>query len=102
VSTDEVYGNIPSWDETAWLAPGSPHAAAKALYGDGRNVRGRVHVDDHCRGIHLMLDRLDDTRLSGLGYAPWIPLGQGPADTVRWYADNRDGWEPLKRGGRQE
>jgi dTDP-glucose 4,6-dehydratase len=118
------------------------------LYGDGRNVRGRVHVDDHCRGIHLVLEqgrpgcvhhisrdaepsnlelarvlldrcgagwdmvrqvadrkghdfryRLDDTRLRGLGCAPQIPLSQGLADTVRWYADNRDWWEPLKRGG---
>jgi len=26
------------------------------LYGDGRNVRGWVHVDDHCRGIQLVLE----------------------------------------------
>ncbi|MFR9787144.1 dTDP-glucose 4,6-dehydratase [Streptomyces sp. MB22_4] len=26
------------------------------LYGDGRNVREWLHVDDHCRGIHLVLD----------------------------------------------
>jgi len=25
------------------------------LYGDGRNVRGWIHVDDHCRGIQLVL-----------------------------------------------
>ncbi|WP_435974237.1 dTDP-glucose 4,6-dehydratase [Streptomyces sp. Qhu_M48] len=25
------------------------------LYGDGRNVREWLHVDDHCRGIHLVL-----------------------------------------------
>ena len=25
------------------------------LYGDGRNVRDWLHVDDHCRGIHLVL-----------------------------------------------
>ncbi len=25
------------------------------LYGDGRNVREWVHVEDHCRGIHLVL-----------------------------------------------
>ena len=24
------------------------------LYGDGRNVRGWIHVDDHCRGIQLV------------------------------------------------
>ncbi|MEU5099283.1 dTDP-glucose 4,6-dehydratase [Streptomyces sp. NPDC020996] len=27
------------------------------LYGDGRNIREWLHVDDHCRGIHLVLDR---------------------------------------------
>jgi dTDP-glucose 4,6-dehydratase len=26
------------------------------LYGDGGNVRGWVHVDDHCRGIQLVLE----------------------------------------------
>ncbi len=27
------------------------------LYGDGKNVRGWIHVDDHCRGIQLVLER---------------------------------------------
>ncbi len=27
------------------------------LYGDGLNVRDWLHVDDHCRGIHLVLDQ---------------------------------------------
>ena len=27
------------------------------LYGDGKNVRGWVHVDDHCRGIQLALEK---------------------------------------------
>jgi dTDP-glucose 4,6-dehydratase len=27
------------------------------LYGDGLNVRGWVHVDDHCRGVQLVLER---------------------------------------------
>ncbi len=27
------------------------------LYGDGQNVRGWVHVDDHCRGIQLVLEK---------------------------------------------
>jgi dTDP-glucose 4,6-dehydratase len=27
------------------------------LYGDGKNVRSWVHVEDHCRGIQLVLDR---------------------------------------------
>jgi dTDP-glucose 4,6-dehydratase len=27
------------------------------LYGDGLNVRDWLHVDDHCRGIHVVLER---------------------------------------------
>jgi dTDP-glucose 4,6-dehydratase len=27
------------------------------LYGDGGNIRQWVHVDDHCRGVQLVLDR---------------------------------------------
>jgi dTDP-glucose 4,6-dehydratase len=27
------------------------------VYGDGRNVRGWIHVADHCRGIQLVLER---------------------------------------------
>lgn len=109
VSTDEVYGCVPTGSsaEDAPLAPNSPYAAAKAggdlmarayartyglnvsitrccnnygpyqfpekliplfvthlldgrqvpLYGEGSNIRGWVHVDDHCRGIQLVLER---------------------------------------------
>lgn len=116
------------------------------LFGDGRNVRGWVHVDDHCRGIQLVLERgeaghvyhisgdvelsnrgltqavldccgagwhlvewvadrkghdlrysLDDSLLRGMGYAPGIPFSEGLRETVRWYQENRDWWEPLKR-----
>jgi dTDP-glucose 4,6-dehydratase len=27
------------------------------LYGDGGNIRGWIHADDHCRGIQLVLER---------------------------------------------
>ena len=116
------------------------------LYGDGGNVRGWIHVDDHCRGIQLVLERgrpgetyhingdaeltnltltaalleccgagwdmvtrvpdrkghdrrysLDDSALRAMGYAPRVPFRQGLEATVRWYADNRSWWEPLKR-----
>jgi len=115
VSTDEVYGSLPSgsWTEDAMLAPNSPYAAAKAggdlmarayarthglavtitrccnnygpyqfpekviplfvtnlldglkvpLYGDGGNVRGWIHVDDHCRGIQRVLEQGDPGRV---------------------------------------
>ncbi|HEX2300312.1 MAG TPA: dTDP-glucose 4,6-dehydratase [Pseudonocardiaceae bacterium] len=31
-----------------------------------------------------------------LGYTPQVDFVQGLADTVRWYAERRDWWEPLK------
>ncbi len=117
------------------------------LYGEGANVRDWLHVDDHCRAVHLVLERgragevynigggtelsnrdltvrllrlcgagwdrvrLVEDRLghdlrysvsiakisSELGYAPQIAFDVGLADTVAWYAENRDWWEPLKQ-----
>ncbi len=116
------------------------------LYGDGLNIRDWLHVDDHCRGIALVLtggrpgetynigggteltnkeltglllsatgrdwtavvpveDRkghdlrysVDITKISTeLGYFPQVPFEKGLAETVEWYRDNRDWWEPLK------
>ena len=34
-----------------------------------------------------------------MGYAPRVPFRPGLEATVRWYADNRAWWEPLKRHG---
>ena len=115
------------------------------LYGDGLNVRDWLHVDDHCRGIQLVLDggragevynigggtelsnrelterllatcgadwarvrqvadrlghdrrySVDITKISEeLGYRPQVPFEQGLTDTVQWYRDHRDWWEPL-------
>jgi len=40
---------------------------------------------------------LDITKISTeLGYAPQVSLDEGLAATVRWYAENRDWWQPLK------
>ena len=33
------------------------HGLKVPLYGDGLNIRGWIHVDDHCRGIQLVLER---------------------------------------------
>ncbi|CAD5931305.1 dTDP-glucose 4,6-dehydratase [Streptomyces cyaneofuscatus] len=37
------------------------------LYGDGRNVREWLHVDDHCRAIALVLDRGRAGRIYNIG-----------------------------------
>ena len=110
ISTDEVYGSIPSNSsvaEDAKLAPNNPYAASKAaadmlirvayqtygqrvniirscnnygsyqfpeklipviinnalqgkelpIYGDGKNIRDWIHVEDHCRAIDLVLHK---------------------------------------------
>jgi dTDP-glucose 4,6-dehydratase len=108
VSTDEVYGAIPtgSWEEDEPLKPNSPYSASKAgadllvqaygktygmnvgitrccnnyglrqfpekiiplfvsnlidgkrvpIYGDGKQIREWIHVDDHCRGVAAVLE----------------------------------------------
>ena len=117
------------------------------VYGDGRQTRDWLHVDDHCAGIELVLregepggvynvgggeevenrdltarileltgadeslvrhvedrpghDRrysLDTTRLRSLGWTPLRTLADGLPETVAWYRDNRDWWEPIKSG----
>ena len=37
------------------------------LYGDGRNVRDWLHVDDHCRAIDLLIDRGDNGEVYNIG-----------------------------------
>lgn len=40
---------------------------------------------------------LDDSKLRALGYAPRVVFEDGLAETVHWYAEHRDWWEPLKK-----
>jgi dTDP-glucose 4,6-dehydratase len=40
---------------------------------------------------------LDSTKIrKGLGWEPTVAFSEGLAATVRWYADNRAWWEPLR------
>ena len=40
---------------------------------------------------------VDHSKISDeLGYQPQVPFDQGLADTITWYRENRDWWEPLK------
>jgi dTDP-glucose 4,6-dehydratase len=42
---------------------------------------------------------LDDSALRAIGCKPRIAFAEGLAATVRWYTENREWWEPLKRLG---
>jgi dTDP-glucose 4,6-dehydratase len=117
------------------------------LYGDGRQRRDWLHVDDHCAAIELVLRRgdvgevfnvgasverenvdianriikltgadpdllrhvadrpghdrrysLDSSKIGRLGWSPKRDFGEGLPDTVAWYRDNREWWEPIKSG----
>jgi dTDP-glucose 4,6-dehydratase len=117
------------------------------VYGDGKQRREWLHVEDHCAGIELALrkgetgnvynvggqerenmdvvrrilsltgaspdlvrhvadrpghDRrysVDSTKLSALGWRPRHSFDAGGLEeTVGWYRDNRDWWEPIKSG----
>jgi len=53
------------------------------------------HVAD--RKGHDRRYSVDCTKIrEELGYRPRVAFDEGLADTVRWYADNRAWWEPLK------
>jgi dTDP-glucose 4,6-dehydratase len=45
----------------------------------------------HDRRYSLSIQKISEE----LGYAPSIPLERGLADTVTWYREHRDWWEPL-------
>jgi len=117
------------------------------VYGDGRQRREWLHVDDHCAGIELALrkgqaghaynisgqerenmdvvrrildltgasadlvrhvedrpghDRryaVDSTKLQNLGWRPEHSFDSGGLEeTVDWYRENREWWEPIKSG----
>ncbi|MFL5953940.1 MAG: dTDP-glucose 4,6-dehydratase [Gaiellaceae bacterium] len=117
------------------------------VYGDGRQRREWLHVEDHCAGIEAVLrkgtagevynvggqerenmdvvrrildltgaspdlvrhvadrpghDRrysVDSTKLRGLGWSPQHSFDAGGLEeTVDWYRENREWWEPIKSG----
>jgi dTDP-glucose 4,6-dehydratase len=117
------------------------------VYGDGKQRREWLHVEDHCAGIELALrkgeagnvynvggqerenmdvvrrildltggspdlvrhvadrpghDRrysVDSSKLSGLGWQPKHSFDSGGLEeTVGWYREHRDWWEPIKSG----
>ena len=115
------------------------------LYGDGGNVRDWIHVEDHNRAAHLVLERgevgevynigahneitnrdltyrllelcgrdesfiepvadrlghdrrysVNIDKITALGWKLERSFDDSLAETVQWYRDRRDWWEPLK------
>jgi len=57
---------------------------------------GRVRAVEDRKG-HDRRYSVDITKISEeLGYQPLVDFGAGLEQTVRWYRENRDWWEPLK------
>jgi dTDP-glucose 4,6-dehydratase len=54
------------------------------------------HVDD--RPGHDRRYSLDTAKLRALGWQPQRTLEDGLPETVEWYRQNRDWWEPIKSG----
>jgi len=60
----------------------------------GRDASLKTIVPD--RPGHDRRYLLDSSKLRALGWSDEIGWEDGLAETVRWYADNRDWWEPLR------
>jgi dTDP-glucose 4,6-dehydratase len=59
------------------------------------------HVED--RAGHDRRYALDDAKLRALGWSPRHSFGEtGLTDTVAWYRERRDWWEPIKSGEYRE
>jgi dTDP-glucose 4,6-dehydratase len=54
------------------------------------------HVTD--RQGHDRRYSLDTSRLRALGWRPEVDFEQGLRETIQWYRDNRQWWEPIKSG----
>lgn len=119
------------------------------VYGDGMQIRDWLHVDDHCRGIDVVLDKgvpgeiyniganhvpehpnlevtkvildelgadasmiehvadrpghdrryaVDTAKLEKLGWKSQVPFDEGVRQTVQWYKDHPDWWQPIVSG----
>jgi dTDP-glucose 4,6-dehydratase len=69
---------------------------AKLLEATGRDWSYVQPIVDPRGGGHDLRYSVDYTKIAGLGYAPQVTFEEGLAQTVKWYQENRDWWEPLK------
>jgi dTDP-glucose 4,6-dehydratase len=64
------------------------------LYGDGLNVRDWLHVDDHCRGIHLVLEGGRPGEVYNIGGGTELTNTEL---TERLLAASSAGWDAVER-----
>ena len=63
----------------------------------GRDESFIERIVDPRGGGHDLRYSVDISKINReLGYEPQVSFEQGLADTIAWYTDNRDWWEPLK------
>lgn len=119
------------------------------VYGDGMQIRDWLHVDDHCRGIDVVLEKgvigevyniganhvpehpnlevtkiildelgvgeemidhvtdrpghdrryaVETKKIETLGWKSQVPFEQGIRETVQWYKNHPEWWEPILAG----
>jgi len=93
VSTDEVYGSVPTGTtpETAPLAPSSPYAASKAAadhlvmaYGHTYGVPWRIVRPSNCYGARQYPEKLIPKAIRHLKLGKPIPIHEGGAAVRCW------------------
>jgi dTDP-glucose 4,6-dehydratase len=68
----------------------------KLLEATGRDWSYVQPIVDPRGGGHDLRYSVDYSKTAAFGYTPQVTFEEGLAQTVQWYKDNRDWWEPLK------
>ena len=111
-------GNVRDWLHVSDHCTGVALVAARGRLGEVYHIGGGTELTNKeltarlleaCGAgwemVEMVPDRkghdrrysLDITKISTeLGYQPRIPFDIGLAETVQWYRDHRDWWEPLR------
>ena len=66
------------------------------LAATGRDWSSVQQIVDPRGGGHDLRYSVDYSKTAALGYAPQMTFEAGLAETVQWFKDNRNWWEPLK------
>ena len=70
-------------------------------YPDGKSA-DLIRPVEGLRPGHDQRYAVDTQKIRTLGWAPQRDLVEGITETIAWYRDRRDWWEPLKSGEYRE